>query len=83
MPSMESRIAQLETNGAVMAERMINLTTATKENTSAIKDLTTMLTYNKGIIAASAKFAGLMTLVIGAAWEVGTWFANIMHGAAK
>lgn len=85
---MGSRIARLEQDGAAMKIQIANLADAssdlkdaTKENTSAIRDLTTTLSYNKGIIVASAKFASIMTVIIGAAWAAGTWVVSLLHGA--
>lgn len=83
MANMEARIAQLERNEGIVGERIANLTAATRDNTSAIKDLTNMLSYNKGIIAASVKFAGLMTMIIAAGWAVGTYVASLFHMGGK
>lgn len=81
--SMEERLGALERSEAVMNERLVKLTDATNENTKAIRELTNTLSYNKGIVAASMKFAGLITVFIGAAWAIFTWVTGMVHGGAK
>lgn len=84
---VESRVGKLEQDGAAMKVQITNLADvtldlkeATKENTDAIRDLTNSLSYNKGIIVASAKFATIMTVLITTAWTVGTWIASLVVG---
>lgn len=77
--SMDERVRDLEKNDARMGEQISTLVTATKENTVAIKDLTTTLAFNKGIVVASLKSAAVMTAIIGGLWIVATWIANFVQ----
>lgn len=87
---IEGRVGKLEQDGAAMKVQIENLADvtedlkdATRDNTDAIRELTNTLSYNKGIIVASAKFAGLLTMIIGAAWAAGTWVVSLIHGGPK
>lgn len=83
MLSIDSRVSALERNEGVMQEQISKLTEATKDNTGAVRDLTTTLSYNKGLVVASARFASVMTVVIGAAWAAGTWVVSLFHAGTK
>lgn len=83
MPSMEERMRQLELGHAGMRVEMNNLINATQDNTDAVRTLTNALSYNKGAVWASARWAALVTMLVGAAWAVGTWVVSLVHGAPR
>lgn len=87
MAGMEKRVGELErrandhtTELAVVKVEIKNLVAAMQENTRTMQALTNTLSYNKGLIVASAKWAAFLTLLIGAAWSAGTWVAGFLRG---
>lgn len=79
MESTEARLVRLEV-------QQTQLTDATKENTAAIKGLTTTLTdlvnamsYSKGAFWGAFKIASAGTAIVGGIGAIILWFMQMLH----